>query len=180
MKLYKRYFAPFFWWLTAFILLGAGVFAYVSNNRDIVAFSRVLGVAMFVAGVLNLCVCYAGHHTIHGVRWLEADAVTTMLLSMFPLFNDIIFPDVIPFFFGVWELFSGILKLSDTAELKHDNMKCWRGFAIISAFELVSGTMSLLKPVEIAVGFNHVIGIIFFVHSFGFALKAIMYRELVK
>ena len=176
----KSKFAPLCWALIAIVLLSAGVFAYVSSNRDLLHFSRVLGVAMLVAGVLNLCVCYIGHHTIHGVRWLEADAVTTMLLSIFPLFNDMIIPEVIPFFFGVWELFSGILKLSDTAELKHDGMSCWKGFAIISAIELLSGTMSLLKPIEIAVGFNHVIGIIFIVQSLGFILKSVMYKELVK
>jgi uncharacterized membrane protein HdeD (DUF308 family) len=59
-------------------------------------------------------------------------------------------------------------------------MNCWKGFAIISAIELLSGTMSLIEPIEIAVGFNHVIGIIFFVQSIGFMLKATMYRELVK
>jgi len=114
------------------------------------------------------------------VRWLQADAITTMLLSVFPLFNDLIFPAIIPFFFGVWELVSGILKLMDTEELKHDGIKCWKGFALISAIELLSGTMSLLKPVEIAVGFNHVIGIIFFVQSFGFILKSVMYKELIR
>lgn len=180
MKNNKIKFAPFCWTLIALVLLGAGIFAYLSSNRDLLQFSRILGVAMLAAGVLNLVVCYIGHHTIHGVRWLEADAITTMLLSLFPLFNDMIIPEVIPFFFGVWELFSGILKLSDTAELKHDGMSCWKGFAIISAIELLSGTMSLIEPIEIAVGFNHVIGIIFFVQSIGFMLKAAMYKELVK
>ena len=97
----KSKFAPLCWALIAIVLLSAGVFAYVSSNRDLLQFSRVLGIAMLVAGVLNLYVCCVGHHTIHGVHWLEADAVTTMLLSIFPLFNDMIIPEVIPFFFGV-------------------------------------------------------------------------------
>jgi len=63
---------------------------------------------------------------------------------------------------------------------KHDGMKCWVGFAFISFIELFSGAMALLKPVELAVGFNHVIGIIFFVQSAGFFLKASMYKELIK
>jgi len=168
------------WLIIGIVLMGAGIFAYLSSNRNIIHFSRVLGVAMLASGVLNLTVCHLRHHIIHGVRWLQADAITTMLLSVFPLFNDLIFPAIIPFFFGVWELVSGILKLMDTEELKHDGIKCWKGFALISAIELLSGTMSLLKPVEIAVGFNHVIGIIFFVQSFGFILKSVMYKELIR
>jgi len=73
---------------------------------------------LLIAGSVNIGVCSFKHHIIHGVRWLEADGMVTVLLSFFPLFNDMIFPEVIPFFFGVWELVSGVFKLSDTAELK--------------------------------------------------------------
>lgn len=167
------------WLLIGIIFLGAGIFAYTQPNKDIVSFSRVLGVAMLLAGGLNYFVCYKKSHLIHGVRWLEADGLCAMLLSIFPLFNDMVFPNVIPFFFGVWELFSGILKALDTQELKHEGINCWKGFAVISSIELISGTASLLKPVEIAVGFNHVIGIVFLVQSMGFFLKTIMYKELI-
>ncbi len=180
MNTKKLHVVPVCWFIIGIILLCAGIFAYLSSNKDIIYFSRVLGIAMLLAGCINLLVCHMKQHIIHGARWLQADAVITILLSFFPLLNDIVFPEVIPFFFGVWELFSGTLKLMDTAELKHEHMKCWRGFALISTIELVSGTMSLLKPVEIAVGFNHVIGIIFFVQSLGFMLKSFMYNELIK
>ena len=180
MKTRRLHIVPLCWLIIGFVLLGAGAYAYLSSNSHIVSFSRVLGLAMLLSGGLNILCCYKKHHEIHGVRWLEADGMTTVLFSVFPLFNDIIFPEVIPFFFGMWELVSGILKLSDTAELKHDGMKCWTGFALISFVELFSGTASLLKPVEIAVGFNHVIGIIFFVQSMGFFFKAAMYKELIK
>ncbi len=179
MKTRKWHIVPVCWFIIGVVLAGAGVFAYFSSNRDIVHFSRGLGLAMLVAGGLNLFVCHIKSHIIHGVHWLEVDALTAILLSIFPLFNDLIFPAVIPFFFGVWELVSGILKLADTAELKRSHIRCWKGFAVISAIELLSGTASLLKPIEIVVGFNHVIGIIFFVQSFGFILKSVMYKELI-
>ncbi len=180
MKKHRIHIVSLLWFIIGLILFGAGLYAYLSKNSDIIRFSRILGIAMLLAGGTNFAVCHTHRHIIHGVRWLEADGLATVLLSLFPLFNNMIFPAVIPFFFGVWELFSGVIKLSDTAELKHDGMRCWTGFAFISIIELASGTMSLLKPIDIAVGFNHVIGIIFFVQSLGFMLKAVMYKELIQ
>ena len=168
------------WLIISFLLLFGCIFEMIHNHDDILTLARPLGAIMFLAGAINLFVCYRKSSIIHGSRWLVADGLTALLLSFFPLFNQIIYPMMIPFFFGVWELFSGILKVMDSKELKSENISCWIGFAVIGYVELISGTFSMIKPIDDAVGFNNLIGMIFFVQSIGFLLKAIMYKDLVK
>ncbi len=168
------------WLIIAFVLFTGGVIAVFAGYQSMNGVARPLGIVMMVAGILNLIVCEYKSHIIHGSRWLIADGICAILLSLFPLFNEIISPVMIPFFFGMWELFSGVLKVMDSSELKHDKIECWMGFAIIGWIELVSGTISLMKPFDDLVGIDTVIAMIFFIQSGGFVLKSATYKYLTK
>ncbi len=168
-------------WLFVSLLLFAGcIFGLFHKSDNILTIARPLGAVMFLAGFINLFVCYKKSCIIHGSRWLMTDGLTALLLSFFPLFNQMIIPIMIPFFFGFWELFSGVLKVMDSYELKSEKISCWIGFAIIGYVELISGTFSMIKPIDEAVGFNSLISVIFFIQSIGFMLKAIMYKNIIK
>ena len=62
---------------------------------------------------------------------------------------------------------------------KAEKLRCWMGFAFIGAVELLSGGMSMIKPIDDLVGINKVIAIIFFVQSAGFFLKALMAKDII-
>ena len=168
------------WLVVSILLFCGGLFAVTRHDSNLVILAKPLGGIMFATGAINILVCDIKNHDIHGSRWLLADGVTALLLSLFPLFNKMVWPIMIPFFFGMWELFSGILKVMDASELKHEKIDCWKAFAVIGWIELMSGTASLIKPFDELVGFNKVIGIIFLVQSFGFLLKTISYKYLTE
>ncbi len=168
------------WIVIAINLLCGAIFAFVSHDMDLVALAEPLGFVMLLAGIINIFVCFCKSRIIHGSRWLIADGLTAILLSLFPLFNQMILPVMIPLFFGAWELFSGILKVLDSTELKTEKIECWIGFAFIGFVELLSGTLSMVKPIDDLVGINTVIATIFLVQSCGFFLKATMYKYLIK
>lgn len=167
-------------WTTAgLFLFGGSLLALRSHSANLIDIAVILGFIMMIAGLFNVIIyCHKGKQ-IHGSHWLLADGLTTMLLSLFPLFNQMILPVMIPFFFGVWELFSGVLKVIDSRELKKERIKCWQGFSIIGFIELLSGAASMVKPVDDLVGINIVVAIILFVQGCGFLLKAFMYSDLI-
>lgn len=167
-------------WTTAgLFLFGGGLLALKSHSENLVDIAGVLGFIMMLAGTFNVIIYGYKGKQIHGSHWLFADGLATMLLSLFPLFNQMILPVMIPFFFGVWELFSGVLKVIDSRELKKEQVKCWQGFSLIGFIELLSGAASMVKPVDDLVGINIVVAIILFVQSCGFILKAFMYNDLI-
>ena len=92
------------WVQICWALAGLGLFAagiHVVNVPDarLVSVAGHLGLAMLFAGVINLVVYYMKKDDIHGSHWLLADGMSTTFLSIFPLFNTMILPVVIPFFF---------------------------------------------------------------------------------
>jgi len=142
------------WLVIALLLLAGGIFSVTRHEENLVSASRILGGIMFAAGFLNFSVCEGKNRKLHGAHWLMADGLVAVFLSLFPLFNQMTQPLVIPFFFGVWELVSGILKIMDSAELKAEKLRCWMGFAFIGDVELLSGGMSV-TDVSHHVGFRN-------------------------
>ncbi len=167
------------WLATALVLFIAGAYAFFEHDNSITKIAKPLGASMLFAGIINLIVCEVKNREIHGANWLVAEGVTAICLSLFPLFNKMTLPVMIPFFFCMWELFSGVLKVMDSAELKHNHMECWRSFAVIGCIEMISGVVAMFKPFDDVVGMSNVIAVIFIIQSFGFALKGSMYHHLV-
>lgn len=185
MLICKRFLTKFSWvqvyWLFAeVILICSGILALCNSGEQLVSVSIWLGIAMLITGCINIYVYYKKKKTMHGSHWLLADGMCTILLSLFPLFNQMIQPAIIPFFFGVWELFSGILKVIDSSELKEEKIAGWKWFLGIGSIEILSGVASLLKPVDDVMGIHVVVAIIFFVQSCGFLFKILIYPKIIK
>ena len=168
-------------WIIAAVLLIAGgiVMLNVPENR-LVELSWIPGLAMLISGCINVLIYQQNKLHIHGADWLLAEGMSTALLSFFPLFNQMIYPVMIPFFFGVWELISGLLKAIDTKGMFNERIKGWQTFAVIAALELLSGVAAMIKPVDDLLGMNLVIAVIMFVQSAGFLLKAVYCKHIIK
>lgn len=167
-------------WVTAAVALMLAGFDVINvPDGQLLTVAEHLGMSMMYAGCTNLLVYYFNKHEIHGSRWLLADGMATALLSIFPLFNKMIISVVVPIFFGIWELFLGIIKFIESTELKEERIRGWKIFLLIGTIEIVSGVASLIKPVEDFVGMNHVIAIILFVQCVGYIFKMIYYNNLV-
>lgn len=104
--------------------------------------------------------------------------MATALLSVFLLFNQNVEAGQMPFFFGIWELFSGILKLIDSFELKQEKIGDWYRFTIVGVIEIVSGVSALLKPIDVFIGMHIVVAIILLIQSCGFLFKVLVYPHI--
>lgn len=166
------------WLFSCFVLLFAGIF--VINKPDSVLYniSWELGLCMLISGLVNIFIYIKNKHRLHGARWLLADGMITVLISIFPIIHDAVLPQVIPVFFGIWELTLGVMKFIESVELYDEKISGWYLFTIIGIFEMISGVISLIEPIDHAIGHNHVIAIIFFVQSLGFIFKISMYDRM--
>ena len=166
------------WTFSGIVLLFSALHVVNVPDDKLLTVAPHLGMAMCFTGAVNLVVYCFKHKKIHGCHWLLADGLSVMCLSFFPMFNTVIPPNVIPFFFGIWELASGVLKFTESTELYEENIKGWQWFAAVGLIELISGVASMVKPIDEFVGMNHVIAIIFLVQSIGYIFKIIMYPHL--
>ena len=183
MKLYHRLklkTVQFLWALSCLALFLAGVFVINKPDSVLETIAWELGLCMLFSGIINIYIFLRNRFYIHGARWLLADGMITVLLSVFPIAHDAVLPQVIPVFFGIWELTLGVMKFIEAIELHDEKIKGWHWFIIIGCFEMASGVVSLIEPIDHAIGHNHVIAVIFFVQSIGFIFKIFMYNRLTE
>ena len=178
MKPFRLAWVQWLWAFSALVLFLGGVFIINEPDYRLAFLASRLGLIMLFTGLSNLVVYFRKTNEIHGSRWLLTEGLSTSLLSLFPIFNEMVDPSIIPFFFGVWELFSGILEVVDAKELEEENIKMWYYFFAVGCAELLSGTAAMIEGVDHAVGINHVIAIIMFVQSCGFLFKIFSYPHL--
>ncbi len=167
------------WGIAALIMFAAAALSLATWNYSMRTIAVPLGIAMFSAGWINLFVYHKNYKKIHGCRWVLADGLCTTLLSVFLLFNRMVEAGMIPFFFGVWELFTGVLKIIDSRELRDEKIRGWHSFGVVGAIEIISGIASLLKPVDEFVGMHGVVAFVLFVQACGFLFKILIYHDIV-
>ncbi|MDD6189802.1 MAG: DUF308 domain-containing protein [Clostridiales bacterium] len=168
------------WLLITLALLACSVLSFLADGHDLSPISVYLGAAMLFAGLMNLLIYEKNKHRIHGAHWLLADGMSTALLSLFLLFNDMTTPAMIPFFFGMWELFSGVLKVNDAWDLKDLDIFGWHWFLGTGIFELVSGVIALIKPIDDLIGANVVVAVILFVQCCSYIFKILIFPRIQK
>lgn len=181
MKLYHRLrfkTVQLLWTFAGLVLLFAGIFVINKPDSVLYTISWELGLCMLLAGATNIFIYIKNKWFLHGARWLLADGMITVLLSVFPIIHDAVLPQVIPVFFGIWELTLGVMKFIEAIELYDENINGWYYFIVLGCFEMISGVLSLIEPIDHAVGHNHVIAVIFFVQALGFVFKILMYNRL--
>lgn len=166
------------WVAAGLSLLGSAILTLVKWQSELVELSTPLGITMLITGGINIFIYKRKQKTIHGSHWLLADGMSTSLLSIFLLFNKMIYSALIPFFFGVWELFSGILKVIDSRELREERTHGWHWFSGVGTVEILSGVAALLKPVDDFVGMHGVVAIILIIQSLGYLFKILIYPHL--
>lgn len=179
-KKYRVTWVQLCWAVAGLALLAAGLYVVNVPDNELISVVDKLGLAMLFTGCINLFVYIKERKIIHGAQWLVADGMCTSLLSIFLFFNEITFVAIIPFFFGMWELFSGVLKFIEAMELREARIGSWRWFMSIGLAELLSGVGSLVKPIDEAVGMNHVIAVILFIQVFGYVYKFHVYHHLAE
>lgn len=160
------------WISAAMLLLLSGIIMLNIQESKIIRLSWIPGIAMLISGCINVFVYQKNKLNIHGADWLLAEGMSTALLSLFPLFNQMIQP-------VMRELISGLLKTIDTKGMFNEKINGWQYFLIISVLELLSGVASMIKPVDDLLGMNLVIAVIMFVQSAGFILKSIHCKNLM-
>lgn len=181
MKIGKKhiFWAQILWAIAGLIMLGASLITAMDGHKDLTAIALPLGGAMLMAGAINMFIFHYKNQMIHGSVLLLADGMITAFLSIFLLFNTMIEAKTIPFFFGIWELVCGVLKLIESWELRSHRYYGWHRFGIVGTIEVVSGVASLLKPVDDYLGMHFVVAMILFVQGLGYLFKILIYPQLI-
>ncbi len=166
------------WLIAAACLLVSAVYTLILGPEALLNASLPIGISMLVSGVINVWIYHINRHKLHGSHWLFADGMSTALLSVFLLFNHTVSAPVIPFFLGVWELFSGVLKIMDGTFMREDHIHGRITFTVAGFLELICGVAALLKPIADNHHMHITVAIVLLIQCAGLISKIFLYPQL--
>ncbi len=166
------------WLIAAVCLCVSAVYTLILGPSALLEATFPIGVSMLLAGLLNVWGYHINRHKLHGSHWLFADGMSTALLSVFLLFNHTVSAPVVPFFLGIWELFSGVLKIMDGTFMREDHIHGRITFTTAGFLELICGVAALLKPIEDNHHMHVTVAIVLLIQCAGLISKICLYPQL--
>lgn len=166
-------------WIIAGVLLCSGaVYTLILGAANLLTATYPIGFAMLFAGIINMWIYHINRHKLHGSHWLFADGMSTAFLSVFLLCNHTVEVTIIPFFLGIWELFSGVLKVMDATGMREDHIHGRISFFAVGLLELICGVTAMLKPIEDNHHMHVTVAIILLIQCAGLVCKIFLYPQL--
>ena len=162
------------WGAAGALLIAAGVVCLLQPAVTLEAMGVFLGIAMLVSGVIDLAIFAHSRNAMLGAGWFLADGVLTILLSLFLLFDQTFTILALPTIFGMWLMFSGIVRFVHSFELRTFGAPGWGWFTAWGLFTAAAGFLSFLNPLASALALSAVVGFLLVMQGVSYLLRAIL------
>lgn len=94
------------------MLIMTSLFCFANTGETFLALAFVLGMAMILTGLVQCFAYWRGRDNRHDNNgWIFAEALMTLILGVLVLTSLIAADAAIPMVFGLWVMFSGILRV---------------------------------------------------------------------
>ena len=147
------------------ILVITGIFCFAAPGATFVSIAFILGSAMLLSGISGVTSYIAIGSKREVPYLLLAEGITSILLGILVLANQIVAEAAIPVFFGLWVMFSGVLRVADGISRMKYGLRQWSWLVALGALGTITGMYSFFNTVLF--GFSPVMltGIIFVVQG---------------
>jgi membrane protein HdeD len=147
------------------IFILAGIFCFANPGATILSLAFVLGCTMLFFGICGI-MTYLYNRKLHEVSgWILEETIITLVLSVIVLSNQIVTDAVIPVFFGMWIMFSGIQRVAAAFALKEKDSRIWSFSLIFGALSVLGGIYAFVNPVMANLAMPILIGIFFLIQG---------------
>ena len=132
--------------LAGVLLIIAGVVCLCHQETAVLSAGILLGAFMLVSGIVEIVLFVRWRDFYFGSAGLLLDGILTVLLSLFLLFNRAFTLLSLPMLFAMWLLFSGVMRVVSSVELRALGMRRWGWVTLLGVVLLVAGFAGLMDP----------------------------------
>ncbi len=143
----------------------AGIFCFANPGATILSLAFILGCTMLIFGLSGVMTYVYNRHLHETSGWILEETILTLILSVIILMNQIVTDAVIPVFFGMWIMFSGITRVVAAFTLKEKGAKIW-GFSLaFGILSVLGGIYAFLNPIMANLAMPILIGVFFLIQG---------------
>jgi len=125
----------------AFFVLGFT--ALFLPATTLLTFTIGLGVIMLVSGIITTITYILDRNEIKRSGWVLADGILSFILGILILINAFVGIIAVIFFLAMWLIFSGVLRISGSLQLKEWDVNQWGWMMALGILNIVIGAITM-------------------------------------
>ena len=141
--------------ITGMALMLTGIWCFAERGAVFSNIAFILGCAMVFAGVLSILIYFFAPGKQTGFGWFLAEGIITLILGGVVLSNQLATDSMVPFFFGMWVLFCGVMRAVASLHLIMVKNNSWIVNLALGLISMVAGGYAFFN--QIAAGITVII-----------------------
>ncbi len=137
------------WWLLSIagiLLTLLGIWVFKNPVENYIGLSILFSVVLFISGIFEITFALSNTKVIKGWGWLLSSGVFDLIIGLILISSENITMAVLPFIFGVWLIFRGIVQINRGFLLKEAHFTNW-GWSVFGGIVIVIfGFMVVYNP----------------------------------
>ena len=137
------------WWLLTIVgalLTFLGVWVYKNPVENYMGLSILFSIIIFISGIFEITFALSNSKVIKGWGWLLGSGVFDLVIGMILISRQDITMAILPFIFGIWLLFRGIVQISRGILLKEAHFANWGWSVFGGLIVAIFGFMVVYNP----------------------------------
>jgi len=151
--------------ISGIILIIAGMWCFANAGATILPLAFVLGCAMIFFGASGV-LTFMYNRKAHEVSgWILEETLITIILAILVLSNQLVTDATIPVFFGMWIMFTGVMRVVAAFELRLKSPKVWSFSLAFGVISIIGGVYAFLNPILLNLQMPVLVGLFFLIQG---------------
>ena len=150
------------------LLMGTGVWSFANSGVSFLVLAFAIGLVMIADGTVEgMTYIYSrGGNRQDNNIWMLADSIVTFVLGILVLSGQLAAEVAVPYVFGMWMLFSGILRLVIVLNIDRTKKKSnfWWTFGT-GLVCILAGLLGFFNSIALNMAVGELLGIFFIIQA---------------
>ena len=147
------------------VLILTGVLCFANPGVTFIYIAFLLGCAMIFSGASGILAYIIINKKKEPSGLILTEGILTTILGCLVLSNQLATDAVIPVFFGMWVMFSGILRMVESLEMKSTGIVIWKWILAQGMISILAGVYAFVNPMLAGLAAFVIIGIFFVIQG---------------
>jgi len=153
--------------ISGILMIAAGIIVLCNPVETLVSFAWLVGLCLLFNGVMTLLLYIDEVRGRLGSGGVLFEAITSILLGLMFIFNDVLVASIVPYLLALWAIFAGIGMMVHCTDLKWMGVSKWWLELVLGIACVVFGILSCVEPVVATVAISVFVGLAFILYGLG-------------
>ena len=160
--------------ITGIILMLTGIWCFIERGTVFLSIAFVLGCVMVFAGFMSVLVYFFAPGKQSGFGWFLAEGLLTLMLGCVVLSNQLATDSMAPFFFGMWVMFCGVMRIVASLHLVMVKNSSWIVCLALGLISASAGGYAFFNQIAFGITVIILTGIYFLIQGFNVLIYGVL------